>query len=372
MNKKFLELAKKSKVIVIKVGSNILVNEKHVLRRKWLNSLIEDVKELQKRGSKIIIVSSGAIALGRNILSKKKLTNLHEKQAAASIGQIQLSQQWQKAFAKLNIQSSQILITAEDLNERRKYLNIRNTIYSLMDLNVVPIINENDTTSTEEIRFGDNDKLSAMISNALSAELLILLSDVNGLYTANPKKSLQAKLITSVEEVDQQIEKYIDKDLSEFGSGGMLAKINAAKLCIQSGSTMIISNGLVNNPLSKIDPQSSTWFHPSKNILTSRQQWIWNRPIQKAIVHIDEGASKALKKNSSLLAIGVKSIDGKFYRGDTVSIHYNKKELARGMINYDFQEMDKIKGKKSSEFSEILGFVREDEIIHKDNLVRSR
>ena len=211
-----------------------------------------------------------------------------------------------------------------------------------------------------------------MIANALSAELLILLSDVNGLYTANPKKSLQAKLITSVEEVDQQIEKYIDKDLSEFGSGGMLAKINAAKLCIQSGSTMIISNGLVNNPLSKIDPQSSTWFHPSKNILTSRQQWIWNRPIQKAIVHIDEGASKALKKNSSLLAIGVKSIDGKFYRGDTVSIHYNKKELARGMINYDFQEMDKIKGKKSSEFSEILGFVREDEIVHKDNLVRSR
>ena len=166
--------------------------------------------------------------------------------------------------------------------------------------------------------------------------------------------------------------KYIDKDLSEFGSGGMLAKINAAKLCIQSGSTMIISNGLVNNPLKKIDPQTSTWFHPSKNILTSRQQWIWNRPIQKAIVHIDEGASKALKKNSSLLAIGVKSIDGKFYRGDTVSIHYNKKELARGMINYDFQEMDKIKGKKSSEFSQILGFVREDEIIHKDNLVRSR
>ena len=169
-----------------------------MLRKKWLNSLIEDVKELQKKGSKIIIVSSGAIALGRNILSKKKLTNLHEKQAAASIGQIQLSQQWQKAFAKLNIQSSQILITAEDLNERRKYLNIRNTIYSLMDLDVVPIINENDTTSTEEIRFGDNDKLSAMIANALSAELLILLSDVNGLYTANPKKSLQAKLITSV------------------------------------------------------------------------------------------------------------------------------------------------------------------------------
>ena len=180
MNKKFTELAKKSKVIVIKVGSNILVNEKHVLRKKWLTSLIEDVQKLQKKGSKIIIVSSGAIALGRNILSKKKLTNLHEKQAAASIGQIQLSQQWQKAFAKFNIQSSQILITAEDLNERRKYLNIRNTIYSLLDLNVVPIINENDTTSTEEIRFGDNDKLSAMIANALSAELLILLSDVNG------------------------------------------------------------------------------------------------------------------------------------------------------------------------------------------------
>ena len=372
MNKKFTDLAKKSKVIVIKVGSNILVNEKHTLRKKWLATLVNDVQKLQKKGSKVIIVSSGAIALGRNTLAKKKLTNLHEKQAAASIGQIQLSQQRQKAFAKLKIQSSQILITAEDLNERRKYLNIRNTIYSLMDLNVIPIINENDTTSTEEIRFGDNDKLSAMIANALSAELLILLSDVNGLYTTNPKKSSQAKLITDVTEVNQDLEKYIDKDLSEFGSGGMLAKVNAAKLCMQSGSTMIIANGLVNHPLDNISPKSSTWFHPAKNILSSRQQWIWNRPIHKAIIHIDEGASKALKKNSSLLAIGVKSIDGKFYRGDTVSIHYNKKELARGMINYDFKEMEKIKGQKSKDFSGILGFVREDEIIHKDNMVTSR
>jgi glutamate 5-kinase len=152
----------------------------------------------------------------------------------------------------------------------------------------------------------------------------------------------------------------------------MLAKVNAAKLCMQSGSTMIISNGLISHPVSQIHPKKSTWFHPAKNILTSRQQWIWNRPIQKAILHIDEGASKALGKNSSLLAIGVKSIEGKFYRGDTVSIHYNKKEIARGMINYDFKEMDQIKGKKSNEISTILGFVREDEIIHKDNLVASR
>ena len=372
MNKKFSSLTKQSKVIVIKVGSNILVNDKHTLRKKWLGTLVEDVQKLQKKGSKIIIVSSGAIALGRNVLTKKKLTNLHEKQAAASIGQIQLSQQWQKAFAKQKIQSSQILITAEDLNERRKYLNIRNTIFSLMDLNVIPIINENDTTSTEEIRFGDNDKLSAMISNALSAELLILLSDVNGLYTTNPKKSSDAQLINDVKEIDQKIEKFIDKDLSEYGSGGMLAKINAAKLCMQSGSTMIISNGLINHPLENIHPKSSTWFHPAENILSSRQQWIWNRPIQKASIHIDEGASKALKKNSSLLAIGIKNIEGKFYRGDTVSIHYNKKEIARGMINYDFKEMELIKGQKSKDFSTILGFVREDEIIHKDNLVASR
>ena len=245
MNKTFQNLAKKSKVIVIKVGSNILVNEKFKLRKKWLNSLVDDVAKLQKKGSKIIIVSSGAIALGRDVLQKKKLTNLHEKQAAASIGQIQLSQNWQRAFARSKIQSSQILITAEDLNERRKYLNIRNTIYSLLDLDVIPIINENDTTSTEEIRFGDNDKLSAMIANALSAELLILLSDVNGLYTSNPKKSSSARLLTSVSEIDQKIEKYVDQDLSEFGSGGMLAKVNAAKLCMQSGSTMIISLSLI-------------------------------------------------------------------------------------------------------------------------------
>jgi len=211
-----------------------------------------------------------------------------------------------------------------------------------------------------------------MITNALSAELLILLSDVDGLYTANPKKSTQAKLITDVTEINHDLEKYIDKDLSEFGSGGMLAKVNAAKLCMQSGSTMIIANGLVSHPLDNINPKSSTWFHPAKNILTSRQQWIWNRPIHKAIIHIDEGASKALQKNSSLLAIGVKSIEGKFYRGDTVLIHYNKKELARGMINYDFKEMEKIKGQKSKDFSGILGFVREDEIIHKDNMVTSR
>jgi glutamate 5-kinase len=260
MHKTFQTLAKQSKVIVIKVGSNILVNEKYKLRKKWLNSLVEDVAKLQKKGSKIIIVSSGAIALGRDVLKKKKLTNLHEKQAAASIGQIQLSQHWQRTFAKLKIQSSQILITAEDLNERRKYLNIRNTIYSLMDLNVIPIINENDTTSTEEIRFGDNDKLSAMIANALSAELLILLSDVNGLYTSNPKKSSDAKLLTSISEIDPTMEKYIDQDLSEFGSGGMLAKINAAKLCMQSGSTMIISNGLVDHPVRHIHPKNPRGF----------------------------------------------------------------------------------------------------------------
>ena len=372
MNKDLLAKAQQAKIILIKVGSNILVNEKHNLRKKWLDSLVDDVYKLQKKGAKVIIVSSGAIALGRKLISKKRLTNLHEKQAAASIGQIQLSQQWQRAFAKVKIQSSQILVTAEDLNERRKYLNIRNTIFSLIDLGVIPIINENDTTSTEEIRFGDNDKLSAMIANALSAEMLILLSDVQGLYTANPKKSKEAKLITSVEVIDKEIENYIDQDMSEYGSGGMLAKINAAKLCMQSGSTMIIAYGLVSNPIDHITRSNSTWFYPAKNILTSRQQWIWNRPIQKATLHIDEGACTALSKNSSLLAIGVKSIEGKFYRGDTVSIQYNKKEIARGMINYDFKEMELIKGKKSNEISAILGFIREDEVIHKDNLVSSR
>ena len=369
MNYNIIEELKASKILVIKIGSNILVDKDQNLKKNWLQSLAKDIKKIVEKKNNVVVVSSGAIAFGKKTLGKKNLNNLHDKQAAASIGQIQLSQSWQLALSKVGLQSSQILLTAEDLENRRKYLNARNTIYALLDLGVVPIINENDTTSTEEIRFGDNDKLSAIIANSISAELLILLSDVNGLYTTDPKKNKNSKLLLKITEINKIIESYINKTKSSFGSGGMLAKIEAAKLCMQSDIKMIIANGLEENPLKLINSENATWFIPLKNIRSRRRQWIWSRSTKIGVLHIDEGAAKALSKNSSLLAIGIKKIEGKFFRGDTISIKYNLKEMARGIINYDFEDIEAIKGKKSSSIGSILGFIREDEVIHKDNLV---
>ena len=369
MNYDIIKELKTSKIVVIKIGSNILVDKDQDLKKDWLQSLVKDIQKLTDKKIKVVVVSSGAIALGKKALGKKNLNNLHDKQAAASIGQIQLSQSWQTALSKIGLQSSQILLTAEDLESRRKYLNARNTIFALLDLGVVPIINENDTTSTEEIRFGDNDKLSAVIANAISAEMLILLSDVNGLYTTDPKKNKNSKLLTNITVINKTIEGYVNKSKSSFGSGGMLAKIEAAKLCMQSDIKMIIANGLEKNSLKFINSENATWFIPQKNIRSRRHQWIWSRSTKIGVLHIDEGAAKALSKNSSLLAIGIKKIEGKFFRGDTISIKYNSKEMARGIINYDFEDIEAIKGKKSSNINSILGFIREDEVIHKDNLV---
>ena len=369
MNYSIIKELHSSKIIVVKVGSNILVDKDQNIKKEWLQSLAKDIKKIRDEKNKVVIVSSGAIALGKKTLGEKNLNNLHDKQAAASIGQIHLSQSWQVALSKVKVQSSQILLTAEDLENRRKYLNARNTIFALLDLGVVPIINENDTTSTEEIRFGDNDKLSAIIANSISAEMLILLSDVNGLYTKDPKKNKNSQLLSEVTEINQTIISYVDHSKSDFGSGGMSAKIEAAKLCMQSGIKMIIANGLEKNSLKCINTKNSTWFIPQKNTRSRRHQWIWSRSSKIAALHIDTGAAKALSKNSSLLAIGVKKVEGKFYRGDTISVKYNSKEMARGIINYDFEDIEAIKGKKSSSINSILGFIREDEIIHKDNLV---
>ncbi len=369
MSYEIIKEIKTSKIIVIKVGSNILVDKNQNIRKEWLQYLAKDIKKIRDQKNKVVVVSSGAIALGKKTLGKKNLNNLPDKQAAASIGQIHLSQSWQFALSKMKIQSSQILLTAEDLENRRKYLNARNTIFALLDLGVVPIINENDTTSTEEIRFGDNDKLSAIIANSISAEMLILLSDVNGLYTTDPKKNKNSKLLTRITVINKTIENYANETMSSFGSGGMLAKIEAAKLCMQSDIKMVIANGLKKNSLKYINSENATWFIPQKKIRSRRHQWIWSRSTKIGVLHIDGGAAKALFKNSSLLAIGVKKIEGKFFRGDTISIKYNSKEVARGIINYDFEDIDAIKGKKSSSINSVLGFIREDEIIHKDNLV---
>ena len=369
MNYEILKHIKNSKIIVIKIGSNLLVNKNQSLNKNWLLSIAKDLKKLVDNKNKVIIVSSGAIALGKKILDKKILKNLHDKQAAASIGQIQLSQSWQTALSKVKLKSSQILLTAEDLENRRKYLNARNTIFALLDLGVIPIINENDTTSTEEIRFGDNDKLSAIIANAMSADMLVLLSDVNGLYTEDPKKNKNSEIILEINKITKSIENYVSNSKSSYGSGGMLAKIEAAKICMRSGIKIIIANGIVKNPLKFINSKNSTWFVPEKNIRSRRQDWILNRSSKDGVIHIDEGASNALVKNSSLLAIGIKKVEGKFFRGDTISIKYNSKEMARGIINYDHKDVEAIKGQKSTQINSILGFIREDEVVHKDNLV---
>ena len=371
MNKKFTDIAKKSKVIVIKVGSNILVNDKHSLRKKWLGTLVSDVQKLRKKGSKVIIVSSGAIALGRNILSKKKLTNLHEKQAAASIGQIQLSQQWQKAFAKEKIQSSQILITAEDLNERRKYLNIRNTIFSLMDLNVIPIINENDTTSTEEIRFGDNDRLAARVAAMIGADMLVLLSDVDGLYTANPNSDSTAVHLSNVPHITPDILAMAGPANAAFASGGMVTKLEAARIATSAGCKMIICNGQNPGPLTRLQTGAKhTLFNALQSVNTARKQWIAGSLTPKGKICIDDGAVAALESGRSLLPAGVISVTGQFDRGDLIEVENRAGAvIGHGLSSYGSDDAELICGHKSNEIETLLGYRGRDEMIHADNLV---
>mgnify|MGYP001433236247 FL=1 len=363
----------KFKKIVIKIGSSILVDEEGKAKIKWLQEFGKDIKNLINKKKQIVIVSSGAIAMGCEYLKiKKNGLKVDKSQAIASIGQIELMNLYKKTFEENKIKISQILLTLDDTEQRRRSLNARRTIENLLAMNIVPVVNENDTTATTEIKYGDNDRLAARVSQIIGADCLILLSDVNGLYTDNPKKNKKTKLIETVKKIDENIIKYATKAENLYGSGGMKTKIDAAKICQLSGCYMAIANGNDKNPIKKIlENKKCTWFLPKISKLDARKQWIIGSVAPRGEVVIDHGAVKAINNGKSLLPAGVKKINGSFEKGDHILVKdESNNECARGLTSFSSIEIEKIKGSHSSKIKNILGYSSREEIIHKDDLVK--
>ena len=362
----------KSKKIVIKIGSSILINEQGKPKKIWLREFAKDIKMLINKKKQVVLVSSGAIALGCEYLGiNKKGLKVDKSQAIASIGQIELMAFYKKVFDKSKIKISQILLTLDDTEQRRRSINAKRTIDNLLAMGIVPIVNENDTTATTEIKYGDNDRLASRVSQIINADCLILLSDVDGLYTGNPKKNKKSKFIKTVANINQNIKKYASKTQSLYGSGGMKTKIEAAKICQLAGCYMAIANGNNLNPIKKILlNKKCTWFLPKISKLDARKQWIIGSVAPKGEIIIDHGASIAIKNGKSLLPAGVKKINGVFEKGDHILIKdENNVECARGLSSFSSAEIEKIKGSHSKEIKNILGYSSREEIIHKDDLV---
>ena len=363
---------KNSKKIVIKIGSSLLIDESKNIRMKWLIEFSKDIKKLLEQNKNVIIVSSGAIAIGCKKLNlNKKNLKLDKSQAIASIGQIELMNLFNKIFSKYNINISQILLTLDDTEQRRRSLNAKRTFENLFDLNFIPIVNENDTIATTEIKYGDNDRLASRVAQISGADCLILLSDVDGLYTKNPKLDKNVKLIKEIKNIDKKIEKISTNSIGELGTGGMKTKIDAAKICQLSGCIMCIANGLLNRPIQQIIKKNNcTWFLPKVSKLDARKKWIVGSVAPKGELIIDDGAKNALKKGKSLLAAGIKIVSGKFNKGDHVKIlDKNKEECARGLSSFSSNEINKIKGHHSSNIQELLGYIAKSEVVHKDDMV---
>tara|TARA_Y100001960_G_scaffold192613_1_gene201610 strand:+ start:980 stop:2086 length:1107 start_codon:yes stop_codon:yes gene_type:complete len=361
-----------AKKIVIKIGSSLLIDKSKKIRTKWLLEFSKDIKELLKQNKKIIIVSSGAIAIGCKKLNiNKKNLKLDKSQAIASIGQIELMNLFNKTFSKNKINISQILLTLDDTEQRRRSMNAKRTFENLFKLGFVPIVNENDSTATTEIKYGDNDRLASRVAQISSADCLILLSDVDGLYTKNPKLDKNVKLIKEIKIIDKEIEKISTNSVSEHGTGGMKTKIDAAKICQLSGCFMAIANGLLDRPIKKIIKKNNcTWFLPKISKLDARKKWIIGSISPKGELIIDDGAKQALKKGKSLLAAGIRNILGKFNKGDHVKIvDKNNIECARGLSSFSSDEINKIKGHHSSNIHELLGYVAKSEVVHKNDMV---
>jgi len=358
--------------IVIKIGSSLLVNDKKKIRKKWLSSFAKDIQKLKSKNKKIIIVSSGAIALGcKKMNYNKKNLKLDKSQAVASIGQIELMNLFSQTFSKYKLNISQILLTLDDTEVRRRSINAKRTFENLFQLNYIPIVNENDTIATSEIKYGDNDRLASRVAQITNADTLILLSDVDGLFTKNPKIFKNAKLIKKINNLNKDIQNINIKGMTEFGSGGMNTKIDAAKICNLAGCNMVIANGLYLNPISLIEKNNNcTWFISKISKLHARKKWIISSISPKGEVIIDDGAKKALTNGKSLLAAGIKKVLGKFNKGDHVKILDNKrKEVARGLSSFSSEEINKIMGYHSNEIQKIIGYVSKSEVVHKDDMV---
>jgi glutamate 5-kinase len=359
----------KAKKIVIKLGSSTIVDGKGKFKKKWLLSLIQDIKRLRKEKKEIVIVSSGAIALGQSYLKiKNRKVKLEMSQAVASIGQIHLINEFQKLFQKNKIKIGQILITPDDTEQRRRALNARRTFENLFKLGAIPVVNENDTTATSEIKYGDNDRLAARVAQIIGADLLIIFSDVDGLYE---KISNKKSLIKEVKDVNEKIFSLVDKKINTYGSGGMFTKLEAAKICMSAGCNMLIANGKNSNPIKKIISKNLyTWFKPKISNLDARKKWIISSLSSSAKIYIDQGASTALKSGNSLLPAGIIKIAGSFKKGDNIVIvDNNNLDIARALSSFSSEEINKIKGLQSNQIENILGYATKSEIVHKDDIV---
>jgi glutamate 5-kinase len=359
--------------ITIKVGSSLLVDhDAQDVRRDWLAALVDDLADLHRGGADILVVSSGAIALGRSVLGLPKgALKLEDSQAAAAVGQIALARIWAGMLHRHDIVAGQILVTFGDTEERRRYLNARATIGRLLDRRAVPVINENDTVATSEIRYGDNDRLAARVATMAGSDLLVLLSDVDGLYTAPPAGNSDAKLLPLVERITPEIEAMAGGAGSELSRGGMRTKIEAAKIATQGGTRMVIASGLIDHPLKAIAQGGRcTWFATPSNPARARKTWIAGALETKGNVTIDAGAVAALKRGKSLLPAGIQRIEGAFSRGDAIAVRGpDGAEIARGLSAYDAEDAAKIAGRSSADILSILGFGGRTEMIHRDDLV---
>ena len=358
--------------IVVKVGSSLLVDHAQgALKRVWLEALADDLAALHGKGCDVLVVSSGSIALGRTVLKLPKGDlRLEDSQAAAAVGQISLARTWSEVLGARAITAGQILVTLNDTEERRRYLNARETIGKLLEFRAVPVINENDTVATSEIRYGDNDRLAARVATMASADLLILLSDIDGLYTAPPHLDPTAQLIPIVPRINAEIEAMAGGAASEMSRGGMRTKIEAGKIATSGGTHMVIADGRVANPVQRIaDGGRCTWFLTPSNPVTARKKWIAGSLEPRGAAHIDAGAARALASGASLLPAGVVRIEGSFARGDCILIRDPRgAEIGRGLVAYDAVEAAQLVGRNSREIEAVLGAPGRAEMIHRDDM----
>lgn len=360
------------KRIVIKIGSALLVDKTRGLKREWLNSLCADVHMLREAGCEVLLVSSGAIALGRKQLGlPMRVLKLEESQAAAATGQILLARAYSEALGEYEYQAGQVLLTLGDTEERRRYINARETVSTLLKFGAVPIINENDTVATSEIRYGDNDRLAARVATMISADLLILLSDIDGFYSGIPGKDESAERFDRIHDITPEIEAMAGDAGTELSKGGMVTKLEAAKIAMAGGTSMVITSGTENHPLKSLfEGCNATWFDPQETPVTARKKWIAGQIELGGSIIIDVGAARALSQGKSLLPAGVTDVKGSFSRGDVVAIvSAENEELGCGLVSYDAKDARQILGCQSEEIESILGMTSRGALIHRDNLV---
>ena len=367
------DLIKSTRLVVIKIGSALIVDPATgKARADWMRDLAADVASLRAAGTQVVLISSGSIALGRQHLSLPAgAIKLPEKQAAAAIGQVELAQLWSNALQAHDMRTAQILLAPEDTETRRRHINARTTIQTLLELGFVPVVNENDTVTTYEIRFGDNDRLAARVAGMISADLLILLSDVDGLYTKNPHQSEDAEHIPEITQIDEDIMALGDGANAEFASGGMATKLAAARIATEAGADMVICKGSASRPVTALlDGARYSLFHRRTSPKKARKNWIAGALDPKGQIVVDKGAQSALLKGKSLLPVGILRLSGQFDRGDLVQIiNAEGIELGHGLAGYATAEAEKIKGQKSQVIETLLGYEGRAELIHADDLV---